>query len=256
MKIKKIFVLFLAALFTFTVFMGDSFAAKRKKAGKKEAPLVTIEIPAAVTDALKNGDVEAAARGIHLHATSPRSEYLFKQMLTIVEYDADKRKAGRKDQLRTLNTGVAYHNLFLFLKGGGCQSKEFFKKASKFYTMSLKNKSPYRKNIVYMLLASLNASYGNAKLSEKYFKKTDPNLFEDELRKLLTLALYHSSVSDAAGAILDLDAAYKINPEYVKFWIGVSDDFVEVGNTPEFQEAIKKWKAFRRDKGKKPITVE
>lgn len=196
-------------------------------------------IPVEVIEALKVSDVNGAVRVMRMEATNERSKYLLREMQRI---DSENiKKISRHNHRELFNVGVAYHNLYLLLKGYGVENDDLFKKAMKYYKLAYKTQSPSRKNNIDITMAALLAAHGDKDKAEKLFSKTDLNNFPSLFRKYEGLALYYSANGDTANAIANIEAAYKTNPDYTKFWLGVSDDFNPIYNDEDFQGLLKKW---------------
>ena len=209
---------------------------------------MVILVPFETIQALKENNITAGVRSLRIEAHSPQTKYLLNEMKKI-ETAKTSDKEIRNNYRELYHTGIAYHNLYLFLRGEGITSEDFSKEAIKYYKRALKTKSPYRKNQISLTMAALYASDGNQKMSDKYFKKVNEAFFDDDFRKYLGYALYYASKNDTENAILNLEAAYNINEDYTKFWLGISDDFTNLYSNPLFQEKLKKWKVVRLNRG-------
>lgn len=223
----------------------NAYAARKKlKPVQKAAAYIPVE----VIDSLKISDLDGAIRNIRMEATSPRSKYLLREMQRIETFEQGGKKSS-KDHRYLFNVGVAYHNLYLFLKGYEIENEDFFKKALKYYKMAYRTKSPSRKNNINLTMAALYASAGDTKRAKKLFGKIDKDCFQDQFRKFEGLALYYSAVGDVENAIPNLESAYSLNPEHTKFWLGISDDFNQICDDQRFQSLLKKWAVKPLDRG-------
>lgn len=221
---------------------GSSTAAASKKT-------TTIHIPVEVIDSLKESDIDGAIRNMRLEAVSPRSEYLLRQMQRIDKYEKDGTRGSGQNHRHFFNIGVAYHNLYLFLKGYNIDNETFFKNALKYYKSASRTKSPSKKNNVLLTMAALYAAHGDEKKAEKLFKKVDQTLYENQFHKYESFALFYSARGDADNAIINLKSAYDISPEHTTFWLGISDDFVQIYNNEQFKALLEKWKVKPLNRG-------
>jgi len=213
-----------------------------------------IHIPIETTEALKKDDIAAAIRNLRLVATSEQSKYLLRQMEEIKTYEMDKSKLKKKEYLRILNVGIAYNNLFLFVKSQGETSNKLFNKTLKFFKKANKASSPFMKNRIKLLTASLYASTGDLKKAETYFKKVALSTFKNEFQRNTNLAHYYSAIGNTLQAMTHLEMAYKERPKFVKLWLGISDDFENIDETEEYQSFIKKHRIKRLNRGRLVFT--
>lgn len=244
------FIILLVGILTLAFLLSPATSEAKKKRAKRKAPVqeVTVHIPVEVVEALKISALDDAIRGMRLEATSPRSKYLLREMEEIVHFE-NAEKAEQKNGQYLYNVGVAYNNLYLFLKGEGMNNEDFFKKAVDFYKKAMSRSSPSRKNSTMLTLAAIYASAGDTKNAQKFFKKADLEFCRDEFRKFETIALYYASMGDIDKALENLKLAYKVNPGYLKFWLGISDDFNQISDDKKFQALLKKWDVKPLDRG-------
>lgn len=226
----------------------NASAAKR---GSKQAvsPAVVTHIPVEVIDSLKANDLSGAIRNIRMEATTPRSQYILTQMQSVESLEKGSKGVSGKDYRQLFNVGVAYHNLFLFLNGYGINNEYFFKQAVKYYKKAYKSSSPSRKSITALTMAALYAANNDIKKAQNLYKKTDIELITDQFRKYETLALYYSAMNDVDNTIINLELAHNLKPDYTKFWLGISDDFIQVSNNEEFKKLLNKWKVVQPIRG-------
>lgn len=216
---------------------------KRAKANYDVIHGTYVEIPVAVVDNLKKNDVKGAIRSLRLEADSPRASYLLRTM----ERVNDSSKLARTPEV--FNVGVSNHNIYLFLKHNDFDSEYFFKNALKYYKLSQKTKSPGKKNEIKLYMAALYASKGDQVNADKLFNSVDSSDFPDDLRKYEAMALYYSAKQDIPNAIANLEEAYKIDPGFIKFWLGISDDFYAIHEDEAFQNLMTKWKISQLNMG-------
>lgn len=240
----SIAVLLIAVTFIFQT--QTSHAKRRKKRAPKQE---RVYIPIETIDALKANDIEAAVRAIRLEADSPRTQYLLTIMQRIVIYEKKEKKLPANKHGELFNLGIAYHNLFLFLKGIGHTNDEFFKSALDYYRKASRTISPSRKNETRLMTAALYAANEDYKRAKKYFHKVEPDLYQDEFRWYTSLALYYAALGDTDQTIVNLKEAYTLKPDYLKFWLGICDDFINLYNEKDFNALLAKWKVKLQNRG-------
>ncbi|MBI2092502.1 MAG: hypothetical protein HYT75_05890, partial [Deltaproteobacteria bacterium] len=94
---------------------------------------LALPTPDEAIKALSASDLDEAIRVLRPEPPSSRSLYLLREIQRIVLYNKNK-KAPKLDRHQFYqNIGVAYHNLFLFLKKHEITNENFYKMAIKFY---------------------------------------------------------------------------------------------------------------------------
>lgn len=256
-NISKIFSAVVIILTICFIFEASSIAAKKKSSKKATAPEAPIVyIPVEVTDALQISDIKEAIRNMRMEAHSPRSKYLLQEMQRIVDYQSLKKGRTAKNDRLLYNVGAAYHNLYLFLKNQGIENNDFYKNAENFYLKAMKSRDASRKNHVTITLAALYAAGGDTKKAEKTFEKVDESEIEGHFVKKETLALYYAAIGDTDKALPYIEESYRINADYTKFWLGVSDDFYSLKDNEQFQKLLKDWKVERLDRSSEAKSPE
>lgn len=237
--------------------------AHKKSLGKKgplkrvnPPNLIVIKISPQVIENLKANKLSDAIRQMRVEATSPQAKFFLREIEKINDYEHSQDKKFKKELQNVFNTGIAYHNLYLFLRDNGIMSKKFFGSALGYYKKAESKSPPSEKSVIQLLMAALYADTGDIKNSEKYYGKIDQASFHSDMKKCLTLALYYSSRDDVAGTIASLENALKMEKEFTIFWVGISDDFYKVYNEPDFQDFLKKWNIERLNKGPSPFSAE
>lgn len=235
MKIAKsvIPIVLIVTAFSVVSLYGNLEAAKVDKTPEKDY------IPIETLDALKKSDIDGAIRGIRMEAATERLKYLLREMQRIEEENT--KKVSRRDHRGLYNVGIAYHNLYLLLKGRGIDNDDLFNKALKYYKLAYRTYSPSRKNNINLTMAALYAAKGDLKKAEKTFQNVNTEEMPNNFQKYKGLSLYYASLGDTDSAIQNLEEAFKLNPDYTKFWVSVSDDFNPIYNDDAFQMLLKKW---------------
>ncbi len=123
-----------------------------------EALPVELPIPIEAVEALAKGNVDEATRMLRTESPSSRSLYLLAEMKRILDYEKDKKPPKFERHEFYQNLGIAYHNLFLFLKRNGMTNKEFYKEALKFYKKAGKSRAYSEKYEAQLLTAALKAA--------------------------------------------------------------------------------------------------
>lgn len=222
------------------IFPSSSLYAKQKG--------TLIHIPVETIEALKATNLNEAARTLRMEAFSPISKFILRQIegAILIEKTSGKRNLTYS---KLYNAGAAYHNLLLFLKRHDFESKPFFKKALKYYNMAEKKVPADKSARLNVIIAALYGDIGKTDKAKKLFGKIKFDFSKINFRYYETIALYYASINDAENAVINLQEAYKSRPQMIKFWLGITDDFVTIENAPEYQQLIKKWKIERLDKG-------
>lgn len=207
------------------------------EAAKKKRPQpVVIHIPVETIDALKESNLPGALRNLRMAGESPQTNYLKGEMQRIERFN----KCKRKDHKMFYNTATAYHNLYLFLLNNNIDNKTFYKKALDLYKRAYKTKSPERRATASISMAALMASAGDKINAEKIFKKVNLDDITEPFRRHIALALYYSAMGDSGTTLDNLKEACKLRPKFVKLWLGISDDFYNISEDPNFLKFLKK----------------
>lgn len=192
-----------------------------------------------VIQALAKSEIEEAVRNLRIEAGSPRALYLLRLMQGIMLYDKgdfDKKNLHQTYQ----NMGIAYHNLYLFLKANSSNNDNFFAKAKGFYKKALgKCKTAEQRAEQHLLMSSLLAEHGDIKEAKKTRDKVSKTKIENNALMLEYEATYLSAINDVDGAIEALTKSSAIDPDGIISWVAVSDDFYRIKNDPKFQDLLK-----------------
>lgn len=197
-------------------------------------PMV-LPISVEAVNALANNNLDEAIRTLRTESPSSKSLYLIKEAQIIVNYKKNKKSPLLDKETFYQNIGIAYHNLFMFLKRNNVINKDFYKNGLKFYGRSPKPEQD-------ILSASLMASYGELEKAEKLFSKIDPKSFDGDAKRLEYLATYYAAIGDAESSINKLKEAYALDNIQIPIWVEISDDFAGIENNPEFKKMTLDWK--------------
>jgi len=207
---------------------------------KKEEP--EPKISSDVTQALARGNLNEAAIELREQRTSAKSLYLLREVTRIVMYQTSKGKPKRSDAHQFYqNLGIAYHNLFLFLKANGYTQEKFANEAIKFYKKSRGSATPMHKQETDILMAALLISNGEDGKAEKIIKKVDMTKLGADFQTQEYLAAYYAAKGDAYDATEALKAAYRERPDVILTWLAVGDDFHIVKDDPRFVALLNEW---------------
>ena len=121
------------------------------------------------------------------------------------------------------------------------RSDVFFKSALKFYKKA-RHGSISERHETDLLIAALNAAYGKRMEASKMFSQIDTTLITDNYRGMGYLALYHAAQGNTHETVVVLKDAHRLNPEQIKTWVAIGDDFHLIESNPEFKTLLQEWK--------------
>lgn len=222
-----------------------------KKELKSGSIPIRLNMPIEVVNAVRDGRLEDAVREIRTAPPSYRSFYLLQEAQEIVDFEGGKRPDILDEHRFYQNLGVANHNLFLLLKRYNIVGKEYYKSAIKYYKKSSRTKSIFEKSEAKILRASLMAAYGKKGEAKSIFRTIPAAIFKNSFRGMIYLAAYHSAIGNKTRAIERLKQAYTLNPEQTKLWVQISDDFIDIENSPELKVLLSE-----KEKRKKDINLD
>ncbi len=203
---------------------------------------VELPIPIEAVEAIAKGNIDEATRMLRTESPSSRSLYLLAEMKRILDYEKNKKPPKFERHEFYQNLGIAYHNLFLFLKRNGMTNKEFYKEALKFYKKAGKSRAYSEKYEAQLLTAALKAANGEVDEANKMFREIDPSIITDNYRGYSYLATFYSAVGNETETIESLKRAYAMNPEKIKLWVAICDDFASMRQEPAFVKMTAEWK--------------
>ncbi len=201
-----------------------------------------LPVPIEVVEAIAKGDIDEATRTLRTEVPSSRSLYLLAEMKRILDHEKDKKPPKFEKHEFYQNLGIAYHNLFLFLKRNGMTNKEFYKEAIKFYKKAGKSRAYSEKYEAQLLTAALKAANGEVDEANKLFVGIDTSIITDNYRGYSYLATFYAAVGNEKETIEALKQAYAMNPDKIKLWVAICDDFASMRHEPEFVKMLSGWK--------------
>lgn len=142
--------------------------------------------------------------------------------------------------------GIAYHNLYLFLRAHDIKQPEFVKQAKRSYAKARSNATELHKAECDVLTAALLASEGEKEKAEKLFQKIDQTALRGDFESEEYLATYFAATGDADAALDALDRTYKADPKKTVTWMLIGDDFHDLKDDPRYQALFAKWKVDQR----------
>lgn len=203
---------------------------------------VELPIPIEVVEALSKDDIDGATRTLRTESPSSRSLYLLAEMRRILDYEKDNKPPKFEKHEFYQNLGIAYHNLFLFLKRNGVTNKELYKEALKFYKKAGKSRSYSERYEAKLLTAALMASNGEVDRAGKLFGEIDTSIITDNYRGWTYLATFYAALGNEEKTIESLKQAYTMNPEKINLWVAICDDFASMKHEPAFVKMTSEWK--------------
>lgn len=207
-----------------------------------EALPVELPIPIELVETIAKGNVDEASRMLRTEAPSSRSLYLLAEMKRILDFENGNRPAKYEKHRFYQNLGIAYHNLFLFLRRNGMANKEFYDNAIKFYKKSGKSRAFSEKYESQLLTAAIMAANGEIDAAEKLFGGIDTSIITDNDRGYAYIATFYAAVENVEKTIESLKQAYIMNPGQIKLWASICDDFASMKSNPDFVRMVSEWK--------------
>lgn len=222
----------------------------------KHMPL-TSEIPMTIATLLADGEIDAAARRLYMEPASVKNIMLIREMERTVEAQ-NQRKITGKDEVHRyyLNLGIAYHNLALFLKSKGLESKKFIQKARANYVKA-KTADKRHRGEVEVLSAALEMMQGNRKGAATHFAKLVNT--QDLLATYhgsTYLATYYAAAADPEKTVAALQNAKQMDTTgNLPAWAQIGDDFTWVRASAEFQKMLTDWQGRHSPAGEKATST-
>ncbi len=213
---------------------------------------LTLPIPDEAIAALAKGKVDVAIRELRSNPPSARSIRMLKDAQKVEKFKKHKEEPKFEQHQFYQNLGIAYHNLFLFVKRNNQTYKDYYKKALKYYEKAEKaSTSDADKSEVQILIASLRAANDETEAAQKIFSEADPSLIMDRYRGIEYVAGYYAAMGDAKSAMEKLIVAYALDPNETVIWVAISDDFYKIENDPDFKEMAGQWTSAYKKKVEK-----
>lgn len=243
--------LLLASCFLLLNLYSPSLLAKSKAKKAKAAPAKQEQvkkqgpqtpISPEVVEALAKGNLNEAAIELRDLRTSAKSLYLLREVTRIVMHETSKKRPKHSDAHQYYqNLGIAYHNLFLFLKANGYTQEKFVKEVLKFYKKAKGYATPQHKQETDILMAALLSSNGDEKKANELIGKIDMTKLGADFQTQEYLAAYYAAKGDPDDAIESLRAVYRERPDVVMTWLAVGDDFYLIKDDPRFAALLNEW---------------
>lgn len=218
------------------------YVAPPKDSLKVESIPLVSRIPDEAIQALAKNDLEETIRVLRPESPSSKLLYLLSAAQDIVKHEKEK-KAPRLDRHQFYqNLGIAYHNLFLFLKRHRITNETFYKEAVKFYKKSGRSLAISEKYEADILKAAIMASSGETAKAQALFARVDTSIIADDYTGMEYLATYYAAIGDIDNTVESLKEAHKLSPERISLWIVIGDDFQTIEDEPKFKSLTASWK--------------
>lgn len=201
----------------------------------------TSSISDKVIHALRDGKVAIATRNLYLEPASAKNLLLLRDLERIGEVESGLRKPEGDLHRYYMNIGIAYHNLYLFLRAYNIDHKTYAKRSRKAYKKARSYSNTKHRSEVDTLWAALDMIQGKAKRGEHRFNKhVDADVLSSYFRGTTYLATYHAARADIQATLTALHNARRFKEhERLSAWLQVSDDFVAFRDDESFQEFVK-----------------
>jgi len=169
---------------------------------------------------------------------APKRTYLIREATRIVTSGMQGKPGKLAAHNFYQNLAVSNHNILLFLKSQGMDSRQRFDEALRYYKKARRAGTALHRAECDLLTAALYAADGDRRRAEKIFSKIDPITLRSDFESTAHLASYHAATGDATAAAEALKAAFRINPARTEAWLEVGDDFFMITGDPELSAAI------------------
>ena len=208
-------------------------------------------VPNSVVQALASGDVLLALEAFHETPTNAKSRYLFHEILHAIKDDVHQKNKTGKDSKFKLEQqirrrGLAYHNLYLFLRTQDINEKSFLKKARGYYTHAARMGSELDHAKCQVLLATIFTFEDEHKRAEKQFAAVNSQLLAADAEMVSYVADYWAAREDLEQTLVALEYAHSLAPKQISASVEEGDDFFLVKSDPRFQELLKSWQQHRK----------
>jgi len=216
-------------------FTGELHAKKRRRSKATAISKTTIEM-------IASGDLAGALKTLGGKRKNAKANHLHRQISRIIAFDT----YGYKDKLTAhvdyLNLGIAYHNLYLFLKWKGEDNPKYAESALEYYKKARKRGTSLHKAECNILQAAILASSGDTKGSDKKFKKVKEAIATGDFEATEYLATYYAATSDVEQAVRTLGELFELDPKRTMKWVKTGDDFHTIENDPRFKSLVAAYK--------------
>lgn len=207
------------------------------------AEISSSSVPNQVVQALASSDILLALQHYSEEPQGKKNQQLFHEMLHAVEDNVHaKNKQARPDLYYNLKRrGIAYHNIYLFLRTQGINEKDYLKKARNFYQQAIKLGSEIERAKCQVLLATLFSLDGDEKKAEKQMGLVNPQLLSADAEMVSYVASYWAAREDIEQTLLALEYAHILAPKPILAWAEEGDDFWLVSGDVQFQDLLRSW---------------
>lgn len=195
-----------------------------------------------ILDALTRGDINSALLALRDQPSSPKLLYLTREVMHLSEFLQNPHPKKTEAHHVYQNAGIAYHNLYLFLKARGIDQRHFFKQARRLYHKARGAGTPLHRAECDVLVASLLGASGKIQEAQKAYSRVDTQALRADFASAEYLASYHAAVGNVEGTLDALRYAYSLRAEEIRAWVEISDDFWKVQDDPRFVTLITTWK--------------
>ncbi len=223
-------------------------ALAKRKAAKPAAKAAPREIPQGVIQAIATGDLSSAVIALREEPPSPKNNYLIRAATNVVLSQIGDRPDRSEEHQYRQNLGIAFHNLFLFLKDRGIANEEYADEALKNYKKARRAGTVLHKAECDLLTAAIYASTGDREKAGKLFDKIDEFMLRSDFESAEYLAAYYAAMGDAAKSSEAIRTAYEMNPNATLAWLEVGDDFHDIESDPVYQEMLSSLSEKGKDK--------
>ena len=210
---------------------------------KAEVEVASGDIPQVVIDELTDGDLNAVLLTLRDEVMTPKLLYLTREVSRIVNFKMSPKPPKEEAHKVLQNVGVAYHNLYLFLKTREVEQESYAEEAHRYYKKARSAGTELHRTDCDILDAALLASEGDREKAQKKFSQIDEGALRTDFESMEYLAAYYAAMGSAEGAVKALETAHRMNPDRTVAWLAIGDDFYPIKEEPEFSRILVEWKA-------------
>jgi len=234
---------FFAIFLTFVLVSPCLFA----KSSKLKSSAFTSDLTQIIS-LLKVDDIFGAADILRFSKNISRKDAYLLHEFSVIEALSSKSHAKRFGYDKYKKLGIAFHNLFLFLKSNGVEQSDFLDAAMHAYRRaSHHSKSKYREwdcNILQAALLAASDDVKNQKKSKKVFRKVKSHIVAiADANSVEHLAAYYAAAGDLKDAMRYLKSAFEMSPSRTLSWIEIGDDFFRIAGESDFKQLVASMKS-------------
>lgn len=209
------------------------------------AEVSSSQVPSDVVRALAAGDALLALQAFPSQSSDAKTQYLLHELLHVTQDEVHKGKKSNNGEValyrQIRRRGIAYHNLYLFLRTQDVNEKNFLKKARSYYTHAAHLGSELNRAKCQVLLATLFALDGDEKRANKQFSLVSPQLLGADAEMVSYVANFWGAREDVEQTLLALQYAHSLAPKQVATWVNEGDDFFLIRGDERFQLLLNDW---------------